>query len=288
MAEQERYLEMAGLRIRVSAQGDLSEDPGILENFLTAPGPVDHSLRAEIVERIDPPQGTEVHGGGALRVYHDGATVIRCIGEVARDPANAYIRVARQGAESVAQYRRKDLCQGVTSKLLLNALDLPHLLAEHDGILLHAAFIEHEGRAILFTAPSETGKSTQARLWCEHMGAALVNGDRAAVRVAGDRVLACGVPFAGSSTVRRNVTMPLEAIVYLSQAPENSITRLGGRLAFRRVWEGCTVNVWEREDVERATATVSGIIGRTPVYHLACTPDRRAVELLKNTMEVEK
>lgn len=287
MAEQTRYLTLAGLRVRVSGDGALSEAPGILSNYLTEPGPVDHHLRAQIVERVAAPTGAALYTTPSLRVYQHGETIVRYIGEVPADPTNAYIRTARQGRETLAQYRRGDLRQGVTSKLLLNALDLPHLLADHDGILLHAAYIEHAGRAILFTAPSETGKSTQAQLWCDHMGAALVNGDRAAVRLAGGQALACGVPFSGSSPVRRNVTLPLAAIVYLSQAPENSIIRLGGRMAFRRVWEGCTVNVWERVDVEHATATVSGIVGQTPVYHLACTPDVRAAELLRNTMEEE-
>ena len=56
--------------------------------------------------------------------------------------------------------------------------------------------------------------------------------------------------------------------------------------AFRRVWEGCTVNTWEREDVEKATRTVSEVVSRVPVYHLLCTPDVRAAEVLKNIMEV--
>ena len=171
---------------------------------------------------------------------------------------------------------------------MLTALDLPHILAAHNAFLLHASFIDHEGGAILFTAPSETGKSTQAQLWCEHAGAELINGDRAAVRIAEGTVMACGAPYSGSSPVRRNAKLPLRAIVVLGQAPENKIARLRGVRAFRAVLEGCTVNVWDRSDVELVTRTLTEVITRVPVYHLACTPDVRAVELLKQTMEVEK
>ena len=288
MAEQARWLELAGIRIRVESAGGLSGNTGILSNFLTEEGPVSHRFFAEIAEQMEPCGGTEVYASGAVRVYRSGDAIVRYIGEVAADPAKAYIRVIRRGQESWAQYKRSALQEGITAKLLLNAMDLPHLLTVHNGFLIHSAFIEYNGRAILFTAPSETGKSTQAQLWCDHMGAKLMNGDRAAVRIVNGQVLACGVPFSGSSPVRKNAMLPLGAIVYLSQAPENTIVRLRGVRAFRRVWEGCTVDVWDREDVELATETVAAVVGKVPVYHLSCTPDIRAVELLKNTMEVEK
>ena len=288
MTEQLRWLELAGIRLRVESDGGLSDNPGILADYAAAPGEADHTLRAEIQERIAQPQGIEIYTNGGMRVYRNGGQVLHYIGEVARKPEKAYIRTERQENFTLAQFRRSELRQGITAKLLLNALDLPHLLTVHDGFLLHASFIEYEGKAILFTAPSETGKSTQAQLWCDHLGAELVNGDRAAVRVMDGQVFACGIPFSGSSPVRRNVTLPLAAIVYLSQAPENTIQRLRGVRAFRRVWEGCTVNVWDREDVAHATDTVSKALSRIPVYHLACTPDFRAVELLKQTMEEQQ
>ena len=81
--------------------------------------------------------------------------------------------------------------------------------------------------------------------------------------------------------------LPLAGIVYLSQASENSIIRLRGLRAFRTVWEGCTVNLWDREDMAIAMDTVAQITMDVPVWHLACTPDSRAVTLLKHTMEEE-
>ena len=287
MNERELWLELAGLRIRVSADGSLSEAPGILEGYITAKGTADHTVHARMTDCFDLPTGQELFADGAIRVFRDPGGVRIYRGEVSEKPEEGHTLVIRKEGEYTALFRREKLRGCITAKLLVNALDLPHLLTIHDGFLLHASFIEYEGKAILFTAPSETGKSTQAQLWCDHMGAALVNGDRAAVRIVDGEVYACGIPISGSSPVRRNVTLPLGAIVCLSQALENTISRLRGVRAFRRVWEGCTVNVWDRRDMELATATVSHVIARIPVYHLACTPDIRAVELLKHTMEVE-
>lgn len=278
----ELYLSLAGIRVRVTAEAFGPRD--FLTDYITGLCLPDHSFRAELTDRLEPPTGEKICDQPAFRVYRDGENILRDVGTAGEE----YLRTVRQGRDGTLEFRRDKLPQGITGKQLLNAMDLPHLLTVHSGFLLHASYIEWEGRAILFTAPSETGKSTQAQLWCDHAGAELVNGDRAAVRIIDGEVYACGIPFSGSSRVRRNVTLPLSAIVYLSQASENAITQLKGVRAFRRVWEGCTVNTWDRADVEKATKTVSDVVSRIPVYHLACTPDIRAVELLKHTMEVEK
>ena len=194
MTEQLRLLEMAGIRVRVESDGGLSEDPGILADYLTEAEKWDYVLRAVQSDALPEPEGTEVYSSAALRVYRQGEAQMRFHGEVQTDPRGGHICVRQQGRQIEAVFRHAKLQQGITSKLLLTALDLPHLLTNHGGFLLHASVIEYEGGAILFTAPSETGKSTQAQLWCDHAGAALVNGDRAAVRIMDGQVLACGTP----------------------------------------------------------------------------------------------
>ena len=277
----ELYLALAGIRIRVSSDSPVTVR--MLEGYLEEPGPVEHQFEVRLVSALTEPVGELVYHGADRQICRDGARLLAYQG----DTSAPYLCAIREGEDSVLEFLEENLPHGITGKLLMNAIDLPHLLTIHDGFLLHASFIEYAGGAILFTAPSETGKSTQAKLWCEYAGAELINGDRAAVRIMDGEVFACGTPFAGSSDVRKNRTLPLKAIVYLTQAPENAVSQLRGVRAFRRVWEGCTVNTWDRDDMEKATQTVSGVISRIPVYHLACTPDIRAVEALKHTMEVE-
>lgn len=283
----EEFYAFAGIRIRLRADEAELGERGLLKEFTAPPGDWQHAYTAAIMDRIEADPGTKVYAQGDFCVIRSGGRTSRYQGGVETGTENATLQICRGEAQTLLQYNRSKLYDRISSRLLIQGLELEHLLTIHDGILLHASFITHGGRAILFTAPSETGKSTQARLWCEHAGAELINGDRAAVRVFDDGIKACGIPFSGSSPVCRNVTMPLAAIVCLSQAPENSITRLGGVRAFRRIWEGCTYNVWDREDVELAVKNVTQIISRVPVYHLACRPDAGAVALLKKTLEVE-
>ena len=287
MNEQNLWLDMAGVPVQICSPGALSRDPGILTDYYIPQREPAWQFQVELVDQQVPPVGECIYQSDRQCAYRSEEDVICYMGDVAQDPCKGYVRIVRRGTRIRASYLRREFPQGVTDKRILDGLQIPHLLAVHQGILLHASFIEHNGKAILFTAPSGTGKSTQAQLWCDHAGAELVNGDRAAVRIVDGRVMACGTPYAGSSHVRRNVKLPLAGIVYLSQAPENSIRRLRGVRAFRAVWEGCTVHTWDRDDMTMTMDTVSRIIGAVPVWHLACRPDSGAVELLKHTMEVE-
>ena len=66
-----------------------------------------------------------------------------------------------------------------------------------DGIVIHSSAIELDGNGILFSAPSGTGKSTQANLWREHKGAVVLNGDRPALRTLDGSVYVYGTLWSG-------------------------------------------------------------------------------------------
>jgi hypothetical protein len=62
------------------------------------------------------------------------------------------------------------------------------------------------------------------------------------------------------------------------------IQTLTGVNAFRRIWEGCSLNVWNSEDLEICAQTVSDVIAAVPVFHLLCTPDETAVNALEQAL----
>jgi hypothetical protein len=159
-----------------------------------------------------------------------------------------------------------------------------HGFARNHGFIFHCSCIDRGGEAILFTAPSGTGKSTQADLWHQHRGTEIINGDRAAIRLAEGKLLAEGIPFAGSSQYCKNRSLPLRAIVYLGQAPRTTIRKLRGYEAFSKIWEGVSVNTWDREDLERVSAVVQKVASEIPVYHMPCTPDESAVIALEEAL----
>ncbi|MBQ7857835.1 MAG: hypothetical protein IJ351_04270 [Oscillospiraceae bacterium] len=278
----EQYYEIAGLRLKLTCPDALlSEGDGVLKLFRTQPGQWEHHVTFSVVDTLPQPEGEPVHTEAARWIYRRGETQIRYEGALQRSLEGAYLRLERTGRETLAQVKKSAIPYGITSKLLLIALEAEHLIAASGGIMLHAAWIEYKGKAIVFTAPSGTGKSTQAQLWQEHRGAFQRNGDRAAIYPMKETVEVRGIPFCGSSGITYNTTVPLAAVVYLSQSPTTVITPLRGVAAFRALWEGCSVNVWNDGDLAQCTQTLTEIVTRVPVFHLACTPDETAVIALE-------
>ena len=283
----ERFYQFSAITVRIcAAKSQMYKDDGILSSFITKNKEFDYSLELQMVEKVDPPEGECVFCDSGLRVYRNGKKQIRYEGPVRENTDGAYLRVSREGMFGVAQLKRQSHFERLTPKTVLNCIEAEHLILQHSGFFLHASFIDRNGKAVLFTAPSGTGKSTQAELWCQLRGATQINGDRAAVRVASDgTVRADGVPYSGSSGICKNVSLPLEAVVYLTQSPETRLTPLFGVKAFQRIWEGCSVNTWNKEDVCSCSRTIMTMLTTVPVLHLACTPDESAVFALEQALE---
>lgn len=170
---------------------------------------------------------------------------------------------------------------------LLHLVGLESMMLLHGGLILHAAFIKKEGRGLLFTAPSGTGKSTQARLWEEYRGASVLNGDRAGLRLHRGQWTAWGLPYAGTSGIYYNESAPISAIVVLRQGLENKIRRLTAAEAMRCCYPQITVHHWDQRYVERTLDLMQELIGNVPVFMLECLPDESAVAVLEQTLEKE-
>jgi hypothetical protein len=170
------------------------------------------------------------------------------------------------------------------SRYLMNMLCLESLLLRHGGLILHAAFIRWQGQGILFSAPSGTGKSTQAQLWEQYMGAEILNGDRAAIRNRNGIWTAYGLPYAGTSHIYRNTSAPIRAIVILRQAPQNRIRPLPVSEALRALLPEFTAHRWDPSFMEKMLDMLSQLLQHVPAYCLECRPDRSAVQLLKRSL----
>ena len=150
----------------------------------------------------------------------------------------------------------------------------------HQGLVLHSSAIKYCDKAILFTAPSGTGKSTMAHLWVKHKNAVILNGDSPAIRMMGDRPIVFGTPWSGSKPEFVNDSAPLKAIVVLEQAPENRIRKLDAYEYVTRVLPRVFLPYFDQGLMGRALENFEKIVGSVPVYLLQCRPDQEAVELV--------
>lgn len=279
---EERFYRLAGIRYRFLVPKNCTWDTAQLLNDYTAqPGSYDVDCILSIVEELSEPEGEHCFQSHNLQVFRHGDRELCYYGSASPTLEGAYLRIERQGTVNQIQLKADSIPMGITDGIILTCMQAVTYITGTGGFLLHASWIRYRDRAILFTGPSGIGKSTQAALWEQHRGAELINGDRAAIFPTADGAQVRGIPYCGSSGVNKNQTMPLAAVVTLSKAPENSMTRLKGAKAFRQLWEGCSVNLWDPEAIGLATQTVVDTVSAVPVYHLACTPDERSVLILE-------
>ncbi|MCD8020790.1 MAG: hypothetical protein LUF92_14800 [Clostridiales bacterium] len=221
------------------------------------------------------PAGTDFYFPGALE--KDGHSYLGY--HMDRKPCHAWMET--DGRKMFCYYLSGWERYFPTERQIFGPVCLEHLLSLHHGFILHSSFIRWKGKGIVFTAPSGTGKSTQADLWVKHEGAELLNGDRTAIRCVDGEWRAYGLPYAGSSAVYRNESCPLAAIVALRQAPENHVELLSGKTAFLSVYSGLTLHPWDEAFMERILSDLDGLLADIPVYRLSCRPDQDAVDTLK-------
>ena len=178
----------------------------------------------------------------------------------------------------------------VTSlQMLFSRMGLEQTLARFHHIILHSSFIIHQGKGIVFTAPSGTGKSTQADLWETCVpGTEIINGDRSVLSIRNDQPYVSGIPFCGSSGISKKKEAPLSAVVVLRQGKENQIRKLSGMEAVRLLYGECSVNIWDQRGVENILSVLEKIIEVVPVYYYACRKDKTAVKTLYHTLYRER
>ena len=150
----------------------------------------------------------------------------------------------------------------------------------HQGIVIHASAIEYNGKGIIFSAPSGTGKSTQAGLWETFLGAKVLNDDCPVVKIENGQISICGTPCSGSRDKFLNSSAQLSAVVMLEQACENTIRTLSNAEAISYLMPRCFLAYNDQNLMDMAIKHLEEIICAVPVYLLECRPDREAVELV--------
>lgn len=283
----EYFFQLADVRIRVESPFPLLDNESTIEFFSDTEKDICPNLEISYLPVNELPAPEDIRYEEARRVYTgEGDSAATLFSEMPGIPAYAWVpreSLSRgklicyylPGKEYLMNYKRN----------ILTLMDLEATLLHFNAIIMHASLIRWNEQAIIFSAPSGVGKSTQAELWKQYAGADILNGDRAALRKKDGVWHGYGLPYAGTSGIYRNENAPLRAIVALRQAPENSIRKLNVSDAFRYLYPETMIHRWDAEFERMATALLLDVLNVTPVYLLSCRPDREAVELLKDELE---
>lgn len=167
--------------------------------------------------------------------------------------------------------------------VLLRLLPMCAILQKKGVSFFHASQIAAGGKGILFTAPSGTGKTTQAKLWKEHRGAEMICNDRTLIR----NGMTYGYPVDGSEPVGSDKIFPLGAIVLLEQGKEDVVQKLRPREALLKLYPQLIMSFWDPISRILATEQLISITKEYPVYLFRCTPEKSAVECLEQQFKID-
>ena len=157
-----------------------------------------------------------------------------------------------------------------------------YILAHHSHFQMHSAVVIHDGCGIAFCGLPGAGKSTQAHLWEEHLGAEALNLDQPCIFFKDDEVYISGSPWSGKEDCYKNKQVPLKAIFFVEQAPENSVQKMSVAESFSHLYLNNYLVPFDGEMEKKHQNTVIKLASKVPVYRLKCTVSKEAVEVAHN------
>lgn len=241
------------------------------------------------VDHIGMPDGQIILNDTNKWILHPGddhcTTVFQCSAR-ATETEPMYIVEARN-CWSEVKVTFYDNNESVAEEVaaLLGTIILKNKLALNNGFIIHAAAVQWQEHGLLFTAPSGTGKSTHADLWCKGKDAVILNDDSPVVRLIEGNATVFGTPWCGSRNIYRNSQKILSAIVVLEQSPKNEIRRLEAGEVAAALLPRCFLPFHDKMLLDKSLASVVQVVDTTPVYLLKCRPDYEAVRLVAECLK---
>ncbi len=151
-------------------------------------------------------------------------------------------------------------------------------IIDKGGFFLHCSCLKYKDEAIIFTAPSGTGKSTHSALWRRHFGddVVMINDDKPLVREKDGRFYIYGTPWNGKHSIGNNTSAPIRSVVFLSQAPENKAEPISPIDAMALLLQQ-TVLPSNKAELSKLLDMLGRLVETVPMYRLGCTISDEAV-----------
>ena len=276
-------IEIGGIRFSFDSDDEILVDESLSPFFCTSKkvSGVNISISRSAGE-ICPPE-TAMRGEDLLLEYYDLEGSVLCL---AKGSSGRYLASTVCSPDFSRMECRLSLHPEASMHTLgtiLRMLPIRTVLQRRGVLFFHASQVAADGKGILFTAPSGTGKTTQAKLWRDFRGARMICNDRTLIRSG----MTYGYPVDGSEPVISGEVHPLAAVVLLEQAPENRVRRLRVKEVLTKLMPQLVIDTWDPNARALASQQLLELMGGYPVYLLGCTPDEAAVSALEQQLRMD-
>ena len=150
-----------------------------------------------------------------------------------------------------------------------------------DSVSLHI----EPNEFVFLVGKSGAGKSTHSRLWEEHFGVDLLNGDLNLVGMTDEGVMVYGLPWCGTSEIYRPFTEKLYGVFFITQWKTNEVRPLEGSERVLSFSNRMISPTWTREGCRRNLEVALKAEPEIYLAELKCRVDREAAEVAKGALD---
>lgn len=170
-------------------------------------------------------------------------------------------------------------------EIIYTAESFYYSLLRFGGFMLHSSAVVMDGEAYLFSAPSGTGKSTHTALWLDVFGsrAYILNDDKPAIMVEGNRITVCGTPWSGKSDLNVNICVPLRGICVLERSAENFIEPLSTEKSVFALLNQ-TLRPSESSQMNLLLDLLDAVTAKIPIWRMGCNISTEAAKMAYRAM----
>ena len=273
-----QYYKIAGIVIKVVSEGINLIEELEYQRFKTTCQNENYTVDFRVVKELELGLGNITYQDEQNIIYDDGKY---------RYVNNRFL--IKKISDNYYNVFIKKCDNEVSNREMFNAMGFDVLLAKERKLILHASFIVYRNKAILFSAPSGTGKSTQADLWKKYVSSVeIINGDRAIIGIEDGDVKAYGLPFCGTSKITINQNFNLNTIVILRQGKINKLIELSAKDSYKYLYSQINWIGWDKKLQINILDLLEIVVSSIKIYYFECLPEQSAVEMLKTMIAKER
>ena len=273
-----QYYKIAGIVIKVVSEGINLIEELEYQRFKTTCQNENYTVDFRVVKELELGLGNITYQDEQNIIYDDGKY---------RYVNNRFL--IKKISDNYYNVFIKKCDNEVSNREMFNAMGFDVLLAKERKLILHASFIVYRNKAILFSAPSGTGKSTQADLWKKYVSSVeIINGDRAIIGIEDGDVKAYGLPYCGTSKITINQNFNLNTIVILRQGKINKLIELSAKDSYKYLYSQINWIGWDKKLQINILDLLEKVVSSIKIYYFECLPEQSAVEMLKTMIAKER
>lgn len=285
------YASIAGVTVSWQSNDAPFFEKRLAEYRIPTPKQSDLTLRVTSCDALQKPQGRELLRNGSTSVVelNDSRLVLSTVGKVSGKVLQNTVFTPDYSAVDIELYngRRRAGMTDTDWEYVYTGAAFANRLAYLGGVVLHGSSIAYEGKGVVFSAPSGTGKSTHTTLWQQRFGEKVtpVNDDKPAIRFMDEQPYVYGTPWSGKTDKNHNLSVPLHAVVFIERALQNRIRRLSPTEALLRISNETVRPFYDAGQGIRVLDCTQKLIETVPMYLLGCTISEEAAELVKRELQ---